>query len=156
MAHCFWYIPLHIGKKVSCCLSCGVANYPVIKTTDCFPRGFSRRWWQQKTIKSPTKKTNQRFFTCMRKVASKWLFSTIVLKKTWHRAMMVAWVWELCGLQALGHVNWLRFLSFYSNIYACANLKLKYSICRYIACNLCDVYLPLRTYSWFSHRSSMV
>ena len=29
---------------------------------------------------------------------------------------MVAWVRELCGLQVLGHVNWLRFLSFYSNI----------------------------------------
>ena len=30
---------------------------------------------------------------------------------------MVAWVRELCGLQVLGRVNWLRFLSFYSNIY---------------------------------------
>ena len=38
-------------------------------------------------------------------------------KKTWHLAMMMAWVRELCGLQVLHCVNWLCFLSFYSNIY---------------------------------------
>ena len=38
-------------------------------------------------------------------------------KKTWHLAMMMAWVRELCGLQVLHRVNWLCFLSFYSIIY---------------------------------------
>ena len=39
-------------------------------------------------------------------------------KKTWHLAMMMTWVRELCGLQVLHRVNWLCFPSFYSNIYA--------------------------------------
>ena len=34
-------------------------------------------------------------------------------KKTWHLAMMMAWVRELCGLQVLHRVNWLCFPSFY-------------------------------------------
>ena len=38
-------------------------------------------------------------------------------KKTWHLAMIMAWVRELCGLQVLHRVNWLCFPSFYSNIY---------------------------------------
>ena len=35
--------------------------------------------------------------------------------------MMMAWVRELCGLQVLHCVNWLCFLSFYSNIYDLAD-----------------------------------
>ena len=78
-------------------------------------------------IKSPTKKKpNQPFFTCMMRAykhvpTDESGFEMAVFYDTvGHRAMMVAWVRELCGQQVLGRVNWLRFLSDYSNIYGIA------------------------------------
>ena len=62
-------------------------------------------------IKSPTKKPNQRFFTCMMRAYKHVL--------TYESGIEMAVFYDAveCGLQVLGRVNWLRFLSFYSNIY---------------------------------------
>ena len=43
--------------------------------------------------------------------------STILLKKTWHRAIMVAWVRELCGLQVLGRVNCVSYPTLISMVW---------------------------------------
>ena len=60
-------------------------------------------------IKSPTKKKpNQRFFTCMMRAYKhvptyeSGFEMAIFYDTVGHRAMIVAWVRELCGQQALG------------------------------------------------------
>lgn len=83
------------------------------------------------------------------KVVWTWLFPQILLKKTWHHAMMVAWVRQLCGTQVSGHVNRLRFRSFYSNIY-------EYLKCIKLLLHLNNSLLSRDIFSLLQKRSTVV